>query len=133
MPYDFNLTTKKIAFFRKKFVSSKYPLNSALNISLEKLYQFHGFTIQKDEFCAGVMVYNLKKYSIFVKNIFFKYDKNVKSITNNGDQTHINYEFQKSAKLKFIDYKFQTIWLYELINYYPFLLSEYKNKKFEGN
>ena len=63
-----------------------------------------------------------------MKNIFYKYDRNVKSITNNGDQTHLNYEFQHNANVKFIDYKYQTIWLYELINYYPFLLYS-KNKK----
>ena len=63
-----------------------------------------------------------------MRDIFYKYDKDVKSITNNGDQTHLNYEFQKNAKVNFIDYRFQTIWLYDLINYYPFLLVS-KNKK----
>lgn len=128
LPYNYEKTIKKIAFFRKKFVNKKYLLNSSINIPLKKLYEIHNLKAQKDEFCSGVYVFNIAKYSIFMKNIFFKYDKDVKSITSNGDQTHINYEFQKNAKVNFIDYKYQTIWLYDLINYYPFLLLS-KNKK----
>tara|TARA_Y100000816_G_scaffold292601_1_gene288970 strand:+ start:2366 stop:3304 length:939 start_codon:yes stop_codon:yes gene_type:complete len=132
LSYDYDKTVKKIAFFRKKFVNKKYSLNSAINISLKKLYKIHNLEVQKDEFCSGVYVFNVSKYSRFMRDIFFKYDKNVKSITNNGDQTHINYEFQKNAKVKFIDYKYQTIWLYELINYYPFLLF-LKDQKLTSN
>lgn len=128
LPYDYETTMKKIAFFRKKYVNKNYSLNSSINISLKKLYKMHNFTVQKDEFCSGVYVFNINKYSKFMENIFFKYDRDVKSITNNGDQTHINYEFQKNAKVNFVNYKYQTIWLYELINYYPFLLTS-KNKK----
>ena len=56
---------------------------------------------------------------------FHKYNKEVFSITNGGDQTHLNYEIQNYNKVKWLDYKFQALWVYEMSNYYPFL---YKNK-----
>ena len=127
MPSDYDKTAKKIAFNRKTFYSKKYPLNSAINMSIESIFKFHNLKSFKNFFCAGLYVLN-KKFSKKFKNIFFKYPSNVKSITNGGDQTHVNYEFQKIGKLNWLDYKFQALWNYEMVNYYPFLYFE-KNKK----
>ena len=120
MPYDYDKTAKKIAFNRKTFYSKKYPLNSAINMSIESIFKFHNLKSFKNFFCAGLYVFN-KKFSKKFENIFFKYPSNVKSITNGGDQTHVNYEFQKIGKLNWLDYKFQALWNYEMVNYYPFL------------
>ena len=38
MPYSWEETTKKISFLRNKFYDRKYPLDSALHISLKNLY-----------------------------------------------------------------------------------------------
>ena len=127
MPYDYNNTAKKIAFNRNNFYSKKYPLNSAINMTIKNIFKFHNLQSFNNFFCAGLYVFNIKFFKKF-ENIFFKYPSDIKSITNGGDQTHVNYEFQKIGKLNWLDYKFQALWNYEMANYYPFLYYE-KNKK----
>lgn len=129
LPYNYKETISKINVLRRTYLNKKYPLNSAINFTLQKLYEFHGLKKQSDEFCSGVLVYNIKKFNKVFSDIFYKYNKNIKSITNNGEQTHLNYELQSRKIVNYIDYKFQSIWLFEMANYYPFL---YKNNKFYG-
>jgi hypothetical protein len=52
---------------------------------------------------------------------FNQYAASVKSITNGGDQTHLNFHVQESGFFNRIDYKWQAIWSYEVVNNYPFL------------
>ena len=124
LPFDYNKTIAKIVLFRKNYLNKKYPLNSAINLNLNKLYKYHNLKPQKDEFCSGVMVYNVKKFKNIFTNIFYKYPKDITSVTNGGEQTHLNYELQSRKIIHFIDYKFQAIWAFEIVNYYPFLYSE---------
>jgi len=42
MPYDWENTTRKISFYRKKFYSNKYSLNSAINMTIKDLFRYHG-------------------------------------------------------------------------------------------
>ena len=126
MPYDWRETTRKMAFLRKKYYSKKYPLDSALNISIQNLYKFHNLSPQNDEFCAGVYIISKNNFNV-LSDFFFKFDKNVKSITNGGEQTHFNYFIQKNLKLNILDYKFQAQWVFEMANYYPFLYSKKYN------
>lgn len=127
MPYDWKDTTRKIAFLRKKYYSKKYPLDSALNISIQDLYKFHNLSPQKDEYCAGVYIISKSSFNDF-SDFFFKFDKNVKSITNGGEQTHFNYFVQKNLKTNILDYRFQAQWVFEMANYYPFLYSNKYSK-----
>ena len=128
MPYTWEDSTKKIAFLRNKFYDKKYPLDSAIHISLENLYKFHNFKVQKDEFCAGVYIVSAKHFDQF-SDFFYKYTKIVKSITGGGEQTHFNYFIQQNFKINLLNYKFQAMWVYEMSNFYPFL---YK-KEFRKN
>lgn len=128
LPYKYYNVLEKIAFYRHHFYTKKYPLDSSLFISLKKVYEIHGLIPQKDEACMGLIVFNVKKYSNFFKEIFLKYDRNVSSFTNNGDQIHYNYEIQHNTKVNWLDYKFQTLWLFEMAWNYPFLY-KYKNNK----
>lgn len=130
LPESFDLITKKIAVFRKKFLDTSYPLKGILNYSLEELYKIHNLKTQKDEFCAGVFLFNLKRYNDFFYKIYFLYKKNTWSITRGGCQTHLNYHLQSSKKVRIqrLNYKFQAIWLYEMALKYPFLyLKKYKS------
>ena len=129
MPYSWDETTRKIAFLRKKFYTKSYPLDSALNISLKNLYNFHSLPAQKDEFCAGVYIIPKVFFDKFY-DFFFNYKKDIKTITNGGEQTHFNYFIQKNFKINLLDYRFQAQWVFEMANYYPFLYSKkYKKNK----
>ena len=127
IPYDYYSTVKKISFFRKKFYYNKYPLNSALLFSNKQTYQFHNLKVMPDEACMGIFIFNVNKYAKKMEEWFYKYKSNIKSFTGGGDQIHFNYEIQKNCKVKWLDYKFQCIWNFEMANYYPFLYSKKHN------
>jgi hypothetical protein len=128
LPYDLFETKKKISYLRHNFYSKKYPLDSSLFMNINEIYDYHNLKPQKDYFCAGMFVFNLKKFSKDMYQWFFKYDKNVHSITN-GDQTHLNYEFFKKGKIKILPYQFQSLWVFEIVNKFPFLYKKNLRKK----
>ena len=123
IPYNYDTTLRKIAFYRNKYVSQQYPLDSALFISLKDLYLHHNLQPQNNEACMGLIVFNISKFSNIMSSWFYKYDSSVKTITNGGDQTHMNYEIQAHGKVKWLDYRFQALWTYEMANHYSFLYS----------
>ena len=130
LPYDWEKAVKNVSFYRNKYYSKHYPLDSAIGINLRNLYKMHNLKVQKDEFCAGVYIFNVKKFSEILKNWFFKYKKELFSVTGGGEQTHFNYEVQNIKKEHFIEYKFQAIWVFEMAINYPFLY-KFKNRKNE--
>tara|TARA_B110000971_G_scaffold118132_1_gene121024 strand:+ start:606 stop:1559 length:954 start_codon:yes stop_codon:yes gene_type:complete len=128
LPYDLNLIRKKISFYRNKYYSRKYPLDSSIFMTLDQMYKFHNFKTQKDSVCAGFFIFNVKIFSEIMKKWFFKYKKNIKNLTGGGDQPVFNYEVFQLKKTKILDYKFQALWIYEMAIKYPYLYC-YKNKK----
>jgi hypothetical protein len=132
LPYDYFETQKKISFFRHNYYSKKYPLDSSIFMKPSEVFKFHGFKRLNNYFCSGLFVFNLRLFSKFLENIYFKYTKKFKTLTS-GDEPVINYEFQKNTKLKWLNYKYQAIWVYEMANKYPFLYySKFKNKKIQS-
>ena len=127
LPYPYENTIRRLAFLRNRYYDNDYPLDSALFVSVEDLYKFHGISVQADEACAGFYVFNVEKHSEFLKSIFQKYDNNIESITGGGDQTHFNYEIQKNCKVSWLDYRFQAIWVFEMAWKYPFLYDFARN------
>ena len=128
LPYDYNKTLRKIALLRKTHIDASYPLDSGMFISLDKLYEYHNLAPQEDEFCAGLLVFATDLYADFMENCFNRYENGMASITNGGDQTHVNYHVQESGFYNRIDYKWQAIWSYEAANFYPFLFeNQFKN------
>ena len=129
MPYMWDETTRRISYFRNKFYSKKYPLDSAINISLKNLYKFHNLKPQKDEFCAGIYIVSENNFHKFY-NFFYKFKKGLKTITSGGEQTHFNHFVQSKLNVNVLSYKFQAQWVFEMSNYYPFLYNKnFKNKK----
>jgi hypothetical protein len=45
----------------------------------------------------------------------------VQSVSNGGDQTHVNYEVQNWGRVTWLDYRYQAIWAFEMAWKYPFL------------
>lgn len=129
LPYDLLDIRKKISYFRNKFYSKKYPLDSSLFMPIQRLYRYHNLTSQKDFFCAGMFIFNNKKFAKIMSGWFFKYSSNIKSITGDGDQVHLNYEVFNNNRVKILDYKFQALWIYEIVNKYPFLYDKKIAKK----
>lgn len=121
LPFPLDEVQRRLAFLRHICYDESYPLDSALFMSLEQLYGFHSLPVQADEACMGLIVFNVANHTQLMRSWFDKYDRNVQSVTNGGDQTHINYEIQNWGKVSWLDYRFQAIWPYEMAWKYPFL------------
>jgi hypothetical protein len=124
LPFNYDNTLRKLALLRNKYIDVNYPLDSALFISLKDLYEYHKLPIQDDEFCSGLLLFDPITIEGEMHQWFFVYDQEIKTITNGGDQTHINYHIFSSNLANVIPYEFQAIWSFESANYYPFLYME---------
>jgi hypothetical protein len=127
LPFSLNDILKTVSFYRNKYYSKKYPLNSSIFFTPQEKYKFHKYKVFKDYYCAGMFVFNCRKFKNFFKKFYSKYTANDFSLTG-GDQSAFNYEINKLGKIKILDYKFQAIWLYEMAWKYPFLYKPSKNK-----
>jgi hypothetical protein len=124
MPYEPYEVQKKLAFFRNKYIDPTYPLDSSLFFTTKQLYEYHKFVDQGEEFCAGLLLFSNKEQELRMRNWFNLYDSKVESITNGGDQTHLNYHIISEGIQHFIPYKFQAIWAYEAAWNHPDLFME---------
>ena len=124
LPFPYKSVCRRIAWLRRHHYKTTYPLDSALHISIEDLYKYHGLDPQLDEACTGLVVFNVKSHSVEMREWFNKYSKDVHSVTNDGEQTHLNYEIQNTGKVQWLDYRFQAIWNFEMAYFYPFLYNE---------
>ncbi len=121
LPYPYHDVLRRLAFLRHTYYSRSYPLDSALFISVEQLYQYHGLPPQPDEACAGLIAFNVARHAELMRGWFFNFDRHVSSITGGGDQTHVNYLVQSHGEVDWLDYRFQAIWAFEMAWKYPFL------------
>jgi len=127
LPFPDYEVRKRVAYFRNKYIDAKYPLDSALFASPKQIFEYHSKEPQADYFCAGVFVFNIKNYAEIMEEWFNKYPRDTDTLTGGGDEPIVNYEFQANKKIKFLDYKFQALWLYEMAWKYPFLYRDSKN------
>ena len=95
-------------------------------MSIKEIYKFHNLKTQIDYCCTGLFVINLDKYAKKFKDFYFKYNKNISSITDGGEEAHVNYEIHNNCKIKYLDYRFQALWIFEMAKNYPFLY-QFKN------
>ena len=123
MPYAETDVKRRIAFFRHNYYDEKYPLDSALFMSLKQIFEHHNLPVQNNYACAGLIVFNVQNHSVMMKSWFEKYTKEVQSITGGGDECHFNFEVQNWGQITWLDYKFQALWTYEMAWKYPFLYS----------
>jgi hypothetical protein len=121
LPFPYNEVLRRMAFLRHTHYDCSYPLDSSLFMSLDQLFGYHGMPVQSDEACTGLIIFNVANHAELMKSWFYKYDSEVKSITNGGEQTHLNYEIQSHGKVVWLDYRFQAIWAFEMAWKYPFL------------
>jgi len=121
LPFPYESMLRRLAFLRHACYDKRYPLDSSLFMSLKQLYEYHGLPVQSDEACMGLIVFNVPKHADIMRGWFEKYERNVQSVTNGGDQTHVNYEMQNWGNIQWLDYRFQAIWAFEMAWKYPFL------------
>jgi hypothetical protein len=121
LPFPYDDVLRRIAFLRHTHYDNMYPLDSALFMSVEQLYGYHGLAVQPDEACTGLIMFNVANHAELMSGWFHKYDSGVQSITNGGEQTHLNYEIQSHGKVIWLNYRFQAIWPFEMAWKYPFL------------
>ena len=123
LPFNLLQIKKKIAFLRNRFYDKEYPLDSSLFMNHEENYKYSNLTVQDNEACAGLILFNVHNHHKEMKEWFLKYDINTVSITG-GDQVHLNWEVQNTKNVNWLTYDFQALWLYEIVSKYPFLYDE---------
>lgn len=129
LPYDLDIIRRKMAFNRKIYIDKKYPLDSALFMNEKQYYKFHGFKKYNDIVNMGFIGFNVKKHWRVMLGWFNKYDRKTFGLTGYGDNPYISYEMLKYGKLKWLDYKYQVVWTYEMAFKYSFLYQNISNKK----
>jgi hypothetical protein len=121
LPLELDGALRRIAFNRNRYFDSRYPLDSALFMSPEKIYEHHGLHPHDDYACTGLIAGNVDYLASNFEKIYEKYAADVYSITNNGDEPILNSEFQDNFKVNWLPYSYQALWLYEIAARYPFL------------
>ena len=122
LPYSsLDEVLRRVAFFRHRYYDEKYPLDSALFMSLEQIYEYHQIDVQDDYACSGFFVFNVANHSDLLRGWFNNYDRDVESLTGGGEEPLFNYEVQSWGNVAWLDYRFHTLWLYEMAWKYPFL------------
>lgn len=127
LAYSYDLSLRRMAFFRNRFYDSKYPLDSSLFISLDGLYEMAGLDPQEDEACSGVFVFSCQNHGMLLKNYYLSFDQSVMERDGGGEQIFLNHFVQSQGLVEWLEYRYQTMWTYEMANKYPFLYSENKD------
>lgn len=127
LPYNYDDTVRKLAYFRKLFLNPKYPLDSFLNCSLDTLYKVEKLEPQNDELNVGVMVFSVNKFAKKIESWFYLYKRGIDTGTQGGCQTILNFHILKNNFQNLIDYKFNCIWVFEIAHRYPYILKNLKN------
>jgi hypothetical protein len=124
LPYPLHDVLRRMAYLRNRFFDDKYPLDSSLFMGKEESYTFQNLPVQDDISSAGLFVFNIEKFEDWMYQIFYKYDHTVQSLSDGGDQMHINFEFQNTRLVNWLDYRFEAQWTYEMAWKYPLLYQE---------
>ncbi len=114
LPYPQREVTKRLAYLRQRYLDKDYPLDSSLFMTTTQLYNYHNFADQNDEFCAGVLLFDPNEMRAKFLDWFNLYPSNVDSITQGGDQTHLNFHIISEGLQNWLDYRYQAIWVYEV-------------------
>lgn len=129
LPYsrtDYDLR-ERIVHLRRAFMDKSYPLRSSIMASPIEIFKHYKFSKNfSNYFCAGVIVFNIDLYFNFFEKIYLKYCEKKYIKKFNGVEIPLNYEILKGKKIHWLDYKFQTIWLFELADKYSFIYREKK-------
>lgn len=129
LSYDLNETLLRLSWLRHYYSKGHYPLDSSLFMSTREIYEHHKMKPFIDYACSGIFMFEPSSTYETMTGIFNKYAKDIYSITNNGEQTHLNFEFQSNFIINWLNYRYQAIWSYEAANYYPEAFKKISKKR----
>jgi hypothetical protein len=121
IPYDDHACRRLISFYRNKYYSKDYPLDSAIFMSTEQIYRYHKLPIYDDYSCAGFFVCHDSSTANGLSKIYEKYISSVGGLTEGGDEPFVNHEFRNFFNIFYLDYEFQAIWTLEMASRYRHL------------
>jgi hypothetical protein len=121
LPHRYEDIARQIAFLRNRFFSRDYPLDSILFATLEQVYGYSSLLEQPDYACSGMFVFNTKRFKSLLTDFFHKYDKTILTPTDGGDELHFNYFVQSKKLDNWLNYRYQSLWIYEVAMNFPFL------------
>ena len=128
IPFSLLEIQKRIAYNRHYFYDQKYPLDSALFMTPKQIFEFMNLKVFNNYACTGLIVFNVKNHAEIMEKWFNKYPSDIESLTD-GEEPHLNWEIQNHKKITWLNYKFQSIWLFEQAWNYQFLYNDFKNDK----
>ena len=122
LPYnDVNYLLKLIAFYRHQFSDRRYPLDSYLFASPEQIFIDHNLPPLRDYACGGLYLFNQALHSSFFDKVFSAYSSDSLLVSNPGEEVYLNYHIQSHPNLIWLNYKWQTLWWYEMASKYSWL------------
>jgi hypothetical protein len=120
-PYDDHLSKRIISFYRNKYYSDSYPLDSSIFMSTEEIYRYHNLPVHDDYSCTGFFVSHDSTTAHKLSQIYELYDCSVGGLTDGGDEPFLNHEFRNRFQICYLDYEFQAIWTWEMASRYRHL------------
>jgi hypothetical protein len=121
LPYPLSSVLRRIAFLRHTYYDNKYPLDSWLFASVKQVFEYHKLNVQPDFACTGFFIFNIENHSSIMRSWYEKYDQDSIIIDGGTEEVHLNYEIQNWGKVTWLDYRFHSLWIYEMAWKYPFL------------
>jgi hypothetical protein len=122
LPYPLIEVKKRIAYLRNKFYSSDYPLDSILFAAPRQIFRHCGLPEFDDYFCSGVLLMDISFKDVFTEGF---HEARKKQVLNSDqlawEEPYLNSLIQSYDNVSWLDYKFQTLWNYEMAWNYPFL------------
>jgi len=123
LPYDTHLCNRVISFYRHHFYSQNYPLDSAIFMKHDDIYAYHNLPVRDDYSTSGVFVCNTEIHSHELRDIYCRYNSNVQSLTDGGDEPHFNHEVRELFDIQTLPYEFQALWSWEMASRFRHLFS----------
>jgi len=122
LPYGSAETVlRRVAFHRHRASEGEYPLDSYLTADTETVFKDHGLPPLADYGCGGLFVFNHTRHAAFFEEVFGQYSNESRLAANPGEEVYLNYHIQTQTDVEWLDYRWHTLWWFEMASYYPWL------------
>lgn len=116
---------KKLAFERNNATNGEYPVDSYLHREVNDVFRDHDIKFKSKEYgCGGLFMFNNKEYGEYLSSGVDIVNTS-KLYANEGEEVYLNYLIQNTKSVNWLQYKWHTLWCYEVSEKYP-ILYKYK-------